>query len=381
MRATLRVLAAEVHALLHSARGVLLVIVLPAVVLALVGQLRVRPPSYRILVAGGTTVSAPQRDDALAVVRMLREMSRLEVVEDSAPVTDPLQTLRDRQLDAVLNLGDAGTDGWAFYTAETRAVRLAGLEDLATRLQTALGVRADRASPTAPETITDELDDAMALGVVRPDAMHSYYPRGADQSIGVLAITVALIICFLPFVLAAPSLIRDREERTLEMLLVAPGVRWWSVLAARVCAAVVVGLFTLALLMVLSQTLYGVYLKPGTAALFLLAAAGMVSSTTLGLAVSSAATAQSQVTAASGLYFLALIVFTGLLIPLSESSSTIVAISRALPVTFVYPAIQAWMVGDGLGGVAVADIGWLAAQAAVYGGVTAYLSWRAVRQL
>jgi ABC-type multidrug transport system permease subunit len=381
MHAALRALGAELHALLHSVRGVLLAIVLPAVILVLVGQLRVRPPSYRILVAGTATAVGPAHDDVEAVLGLLREMSRFEIVEDSAPAADPFEVLRDRQLDAVLNVGDLGSEGWSFYTAETRAVRLAGLEDLAARLQRTLGVRGARPSSASPATITDEFEDAVALGVVRPDAMHSYYPRAADQSLGVLAITVALIICFLPFVLAAPSLIRDREEHTLEMVLVAPGARWWSVLVAKTGAAVVVGLFTLALLTVLTQTLYGVYLKPGSTVLFVLAAAGMVASTALALAVSAAATSQSQVTAASGLYFLALIVFTGLLVPLSESSPMIVAISRALPVTFVYPAVQSWMVGDGSSAFAVIDVAWLAAQATMYGGIAVYLFRRTTREL
>jgi ABC-type multidrug transport system permease subunit len=378
VRTTLRLLAAELHALLYSVRGVLLAIVLPAVILALVGQLRVRPPSYRILVAGSATAGGPHDADTQAMLSLLREMSRLE---NSAPVLHPYHVLRDRQLDAVLNIGDLGTDGWTLYTAETRAVRLAGLEDLAARLQRALDRRGARSAEATPEPIDEQLDDAIALGVVRPDAVHAYYPRAADQSLGVLAITIALIICFLPFALAAPSLIRDREERTLEMALVAPGVRWWSVLAAKLCAAPVVGLFTVLLLMVLSQTLYGVYFKPGMGALLVLAAAGMLAATTLGLAVSAAATAQSQVTAASGLYFLALIVFTGLLIPLSESSSLIAVLSHALPVTFVYPAVQAWMVGDALAGVAVGDVAWLIVQAGAYGAAAAYLFRRIVRAL
>lgn len=381
MHATLRVLGAELHALLHSVRGVLLAIVLPAVILVLVGQLRVRPPSYRILVAGTATAVGPAHDDVEAVLGLLREMSRFEILEDSAPVADPFRVLRDRQLDAVLNVGDLGTEGWGFYTAETRAVRLAGLEDLAAHLQRTLRVRGARPSPASPEKITDQFEDAVALGVVRPDAMHSYYPRAADQSLGVLAITVTLIICFLPFVLAAPSLIRDRDERTLEMVLVAPGARWWGVLLAKTGAAIVVGLFTLALLMVLTQTLYGVYLKPGSTALVVTAAAGMLASTALGLAVSAAATAQSQVTAASGLYFLALIVFTGLLVPLSESSPIIVAIARALPVTFVYPAVQSWMVGDGWRALAITDVAWLAVQATTYGGAAVYLFRRTIRAL
>ncbi|MHC4986558.1 MAG: ABC transporter permease, partial [Planctomycetota bacterium] len=172
--------------------------------------------------------------------------------------------------------------------------------------------------------------------------------------------------CFLPFVLSAPAIVREREDGTLESLLTSPGLRWYHILAGKSFASMATTLFTFTLLILLSQTFYQVFAKEGLILLMLLVVPVALASATLGLAVSAATTSQSQAMLASGIFFLSLTVFTGIHIPLSESSGAIQMISKFLPLTFFYPALQGWMVGAGLATIGPAEIGWVTAQCVTY---------------
>ena len=372
MSRALTVAATEIADLFGRWNGVVLAVALPALLVVLVGQLRVKAPAFRILVAGEAEAWTDASDGS-SLLDLLHEMPELEVVEAAVPARAPLAVMEEEGFDAILNLDGDGGEEWALYTAETRRDRLNVVLELAGRL--------DRAVRMGEERETGNIARATAIGALRPQSAHLYYPRGLDRSMGVLAITIGMIVCFLPFVLSAPSVVREREAGTLEVLLTSPRIGWLDILAGKLLATVVVTLLTFLVLALLGQTVYGVFAGPGTAVLLVNVVPAALASGALGLVVASTASSQSQALLATGIFFLALTIFTGIYIPLSESSTAIVALSRFLPLTFVYPAVEAWTAGAASGGVRGSDLAWLGGQCVLYGGLAMVAFRRVVRAL
>jgi ABC-type multidrug transport system permease subunit len=194
-----------------------------------------------------------------------------------------------------------------------------------------------------------------------------YYPQAAEHSLDLLPRTIALISCFLPFVLAAPSLIREKEAHTLEILLAAPRIKPGVLFVGKCFFPIVVGLFEFLLMLVLAQPFYHVDVKSGLLqiALFLLPA--LLSSTLLGLAVSAVANSQPQSMMSSAIYFLALTLLTGFLYPLSQGSALIQGLSKLFPLTFVSPVLNAWMFGAHFSPFLLEAVMWLSFQCVFYG--------------
>jgi len=371
MLGTLRVLRKDLLELLDGVRGILLVLVLPAVLLLLVGQLRVQSQPLQMLVAGEATGAEEKEFEAF--LQLLEEIAGLEIELRDSPVVDPLETTRHGGFDLLLNIeGDTSRD-WVFYTAETNRLRFVSLEQFVAGLDRALRVlelaQGDFGDPGTEFDAEIELLKAeiFALSAAASDRLVAYFPRAADRATDVVVRTAALILCFLPFVLAAPSLIREREAHTLEPLLAAPGIGPGAVMAGKALYALVVSLFNWLLMLVLVQSFYSLDVKSGLlqTTLFLLPA--LLSSALLGLAVSALARSQSQVIIAAALYFLGMTLFSGFLYPIEEASGTIQALSSLFSLTFVHPILTAWMLGAGAAALVSPETAALWAQVLVMG--------------
>jgi ABC-type multidrug transport system permease subunit len=229
---------------------------------------------------------------------------------------------------------------------------------------------ADDRDPDAQEDLQAEFGrwstEVGALGAVPPGKLKAYYPRALDRTLDLVASTLVLIICFLPFVLAAPSFIREKEAHTLEILLSAPGIDAPALVTGKSLFVVVVALAELLLLVVLAQSLYGIHVKPGFLTVPLLFLPAILSTALLGLAVSALAVTQAQVGLASALYFLAITLLTGFLVPLDEASGLVRGLSQLFPLTLVRPAFRSWTLGAEPQGLPEALAGlWI--QCGVYG--------------
>jgi ABC-type multidrug transport system permease subunit len=404
MKGSVSVFVKDLLELLASARAILLVVILPTLVMVLVGQLRIQPPTFRMLVAGTPATTDSPRSTPLLndVIRLLNEIARLDVVTQRDAALDPLAALTTGGFDLLLNIGDAGTDRWTLYTAETEPARLRPLQDLVTGIERALElVRHPPATvvnspppprlpgdspPAASEPDSEAGKEAVMLvkqleaaGAFPVRSLFVYYPRAASRSDSLLTMVIALIVCFLPFVLAAPSIIEEKQQHTFEVLLVAPNIDGRSLLAGKSLLPVGVALFNFSIMLIIAQTVYHIDVKVRVLSMMAFLLPALLSSTFLGLTVSSLATSQSQALMASAVYFLMLALFTGLLTPIGEASVGIQAFSKLFPLTFVYPSLTAWVFGvPNVPGLLHASL-WLVAQAAFYLLITIVAYRRAAR--
>jgi hypothetical protein len=96
---------------------------------------------------------------------------------------------------------------------------------------------------------------------------------------------------------------------------------------------------------------------------------------------SAVVTSQAQALFVSVIYFLALTLMTGLLLPIGEGSIVVHWLSRLLPLTFVLPALRAWMFGAHPLPSLVEGLGWLIAQCAVFGALAAFSFRQSLRRI
>jgi ABC-type multidrug transport system permease subunit len=386
LRGTWRVFRQDLIQLVMGFYGILLVFILPSLMLGLVGQLSVQGPPFEVSVYGAPDPDDPEVYDKF--VALLEDISTVELDTRPEATLDPLNELRDGGLDLLINLEGEESREWVMYTAADSRRTLASVQQLAAGLERALRVidsLVARSNPDEVETLAEETlewgTQVGALGSFTPRQLLAYYPIALDRTTDIVAGTLVLIICFLPFVLAAPLFIREQEAHTLEVLLAAPGIDGRGVLVGKWLFVVVVCMAELLLLMVLIQSVYGIQIKPGFMGIFGLFLPAVMATALLGLAVSALARAQAQVGMASALYFLAITLLTGFLLPLEASSVLIRGLSLLFPLTAVFPVFKSWAVGADPGGAYASALGLLLAQCVAYGALALGALRYAIRRM
>lgn len=351
MRGLARVIRKDLGELLLDARALAALIVLPSLVLLLVGQLRAHPERFELLVANANAAecsvdtaarSVDADAEARRIFRVLEELSFVHVAYELCEEATPLARMREDGIDIVINY--ESVESAAIYVAETDPRRLRQLLELARALQLT----------TIGEFGSDVRREGEGLlGIVRLGALGGYpmqgaevyYPQGLDRRLSLLPSTLALIVCFLPFVIAAPSLLRERESRTLEVLLSAPSTSGNAVFIGKCVPAIAVTLVSLLLMLVVLQSVYGLGVKPGLPGFLLFLLLPMLSSALLGLAVSALSASQAQVVVSAALYFLVLMLFGGFFFVPGEGSALIRGLSTLLPLTFTVAPANAFLFG------------------------------------
>jgi len=374
LKGTWRIFRQDLIQLLDGFHGLVLVFILPTLLLGLVGQLSVQAPPFQIRISG--TPAGDEREVYDELIALLGDISTVEFHTREQLALDPLSELKDGGLDLLINLEGDRPREWVLYTAANSRPTLASVRQLASGLERAMRVIEAWADARDPEEVEDLADETLrwgtelgALGSFTPRQLLAYYPAALDRTTDLAAGTLVLIICFLPFVLAAPAFIREREAHTLEVMLAAPGIGGRAVLAGKWLFVVAVTVVELLLLMVVVQSVYGIQIKPGFLGMMGLILPAILATTLLGLAVSMLVRTQAQVGMASALYFLALTLLTGFLLPLDASSVLIRGLSQLFPLTAVMPVFKAWTFGAGPGSAYVSALGLLLAQCLVYGTV------------
>lgn len=257
-------------------------------------------------------------------------------------------------------------DALAWRTARARA---AALEDRLGRLKPAsptllnasekeeLGAVAAEAEAIAasiqydgPADAPPEISRSRLLTLATPapsGTLVSLYPVAGDRPRALLPEIAALIICVLPFVLSCNAFVREREERTLDVLLAVPRMAYSSIVAGKSAAAVIATVAVCLSLLMVMHVAYGLFIKSGLLAMIVL---GVVPAATaaalLGLAVSAWTNSSLQATIASAIYLLVQALVGGLLYPVAAGTSDVISVlAMAFPLTFVSPAIKAWAFG------------------------------------
>jgi ABC-2 type transport system permease protein len=187
--------------------------------------------------------------------------------------------------------------------------------------------------------------------VAGPDAparlLHEFYPQAGQRRLELIPMTVALMACFLPFALAATTVIRERELHTLETLLALPIGRG-RIFMGKCAAPACVSILVTSIVVLLAEGLYGIELKSGVGALIVILIPAVLASTLLGVAVSCLAGSNMQAMITAGYFFITLVLFSGFLFPAEEASWSIRAASTLLPLTYLRPEMEGWMFGGQL---------------------------------
>ncbi len=359
-----RVFAKDLFQFLANAQTSFLVLALPVFILFLVGQLRTQLPDIRMLVAG--TPADKKAQETLDIFLAGLKASKIKVSRMSKSAFDPLAQLDGGHFDFLLNA--EGKSGYPFflYTAETNPYRLTALQQVAAGLERMLLL----SNWAIKERLPEELKPYVVmygLGTFSLRSVFSFYPQAADPSISLIPMTIAFIICFLPFVVSAPSLIREKEAHTLEVLMTAPRIGPASLFFGKCILPLTISVFQFLLMLLVSQFVFHVHVKIDPFPIILVLLLALLSSTLLGLAISSLANSQSQTMAASASYFFGLTLLTGFYYPIDEGSNLIRALSKLFPLTFLRPSLEAWMFGAQSIPNFAGSVQWLSFQCALFG--------------
>ena len=155
--------------------------------------------------------------------------------------------------------------------------------------------------------------------------------------------TIALIVVFLPFVIAAQSYGRETMFGTLPILILSQGGGWAAFISAKVIVSVWVTIAILLFILLTIQPIFGISPKPGLLAE--LGAQGLASATSasIGLTAAVATRSQPQLFVSGAFYFLTLVLVSGFLFPLDTAAPIIRLVSNLSPLTFSGRIIEDWL--------------------------------------
>lgn len=350
MRSALRLVGKDLFELLQSVRGIILVVVLPPVLLVLVGELYVRSIPFALLVAG-----QPDSNEAefARFVSLLDEVSIFETSKQEQAAVDPLAALNAGDFDLLVNVEGDRSEEWVIYSAEADRLRYLILQEIVAGMHRALRLMEMRLDepPTSREAASfeDELqalaEELTLLGTYAPGRLVHYYPLASDATTDHVSNTMALIVCFLPFVLAAPSLTREKASHTLDVLLASPGIGPGTLFAGKGAFVVFVTSAEFLLMAVVAESVYAIQVKFAIWELVVVLFPAVLSATLFGIAYSALARSQAEATSVSALYFLAMTLLGGLFYSIEESSGLVQALSALFPATYVKPLLRAWTLG------------------------------------
>ncbi len=430
MFASFRTLGKDLFELQKTGRGLMLAFIAPPLIAILVGQLSVRPQNLRLLIAG--TPHETNIEPIEDLEKVLRELPGIHVIRKPESPSDPLEEARRGQYDLVIVPNELGTEEIAAYTANTDPARVAQLAEFAGTIERTLSMMsankedresirelenhlkelrdvsigleppppltsfeneepADQARPLTRlakkiETTLNSMKESQktafarelsAIRIIPAQSLHPYYPRARDRSAAFLPMTIALVLCFFPFIIAAPSLVREKESHTIEVLLTAPGMTHNWLFAAKCYLPILVAAFDAVLMLICAEFFYQYYFKSGFPLLVLYMLLATSAATFLGLAISAVVRSTIQATAASALYFVCLLLFSGFFVDLDQSASAVRLIANCLPLATLDQIIKAWMFGSQLPGPTSLSARLLFGQTSIFG-IIAWVSYRRV---
>jgi len=312
------------------------------------GKINIEQPKIGLFLYEGGA-SDVERSRAAEASDILKEFAHVSVIRRAGSLVDADAMQRAGASLAVVHMGGQWVVLHRFATArqEAEASQLAGLIGYSLRIKkplSALLLEADNIAVAGFSSRMSALPGEPQLQLV---------PR-----------TIALIIVFLPFVLATRSYAREVASGMLPVLLGLPSCGWGALAAGKIAACLWLVLFVLLVLFLAIDPMFGFSLKPGLLLQLGVQALAIFASACLGLLLAILARSQSQIHLSIAVYFLGLVLLSGFLFPLETASPAIRWASYTSPLTYSGKVLESWLF-FGTGALTFpGDIAGLAVQAA-----------------
>ena len=300
-------------------------------------------------------------DPGRRLVEVLQQMPGVTAVGQATRPSDPLGFLADSGNDVAVVIGDLGTEHWGVYTAETEPSRLTGVLRLALWIEQTrpefeesqkehAQAQKQNIQPRKEAAALQDVssDDLRVIGILPPKLLYAYAPDAAERSAGFLPMSIALLICFFPFVMGSPALVQEVEVNTAGATLCAPGLTHNLWFAAKFLFPVLIASVDALIMFACAEAFYQLHIKPGAVILALCVLLAAAAGAFLGLAISSVVKSSSQAGASSAMYFLCLLMLSGFFIPLDQSGAVVRAAAAILPLAPLDHAIKTWLFGGNL---------------------------------
>jgi ABC-type transport system involved in multi-copper enzyme maturation permease subunit len=355
--AALRIFRKDIHELCCGMRTLILVLVLPPLLLLIVGRLQTTAPQFRLLLAGVPDCSQPvmATEVSCRFSLLLRQLSGVKVAIAHEHEASPLAALRNQGFDTVVDFQHGKTP--TFFVATTDPFRAQSLALMIAALkEDALLTQADEAdrrngrgaakAGDQDHALPSELVLLLGIKALTSSRAFVYFPLTVDPKVNRLPMTIALILCILPFILAAPTIFKEKKARTLEILLTSPQASPTIFFVGKCLMPLAITSAVFLIMIICVQSCYHLYIRP----LYLIGTVmipAMLASTLAGLAVSAAVESEFQAMMSVAVYFLGSVLLSGFLLPTEQGSGIVRAIARLLPLTFLRPGLDAWMLGMG----------------------------------
>ena len=346
MIGVLRVLRNELSELLRSWSVLTLVLILPSVMLLFVGQLEVRSNPVNMLIAGVPEGDVRGSEHILGgIIRLMQELSAVEVELAVELVDDPRTFLLNSDHDVVLQVIDPDDPhNWFLHSATTNPHRFAEINAI-TRFSW-FGEFGQALVRLPPQADFEGAELVLAAGALM--RRMDYFPAVGNRDVRLIPQTIALILCLIPFVIGSSSLLREHANRTLHVLLAAPGINAIRLFAGKCLLPLIVGLCNFWIMLLLTESIYGLQVKPGITAATVLLVPALLAATFIALTVSAVVRTQTQALLSAAVYFLFLLLISGFLYPVESGSNLVQLLSAASPLTYLRPVLERWIFGAGI---------------------------------
>ena len=177
-------------------------------------------------------------------------------------------------------------------------------------------------------------DIRVASGVL-PDAQRPTYEALVQQWVekGLPAGLVGMILNVSLLVMTAMSITKEKEQGTMEFLLVTP-IRPWEMIIGKIIPTFLVGVGQVIIILAIAFGLFKLPLTGDPLALTVLLLAYGITTLSVGILISTVALSQMQAMQLSFFYFLPSILLSGFMFPFSGMPTWAQFISQGLPLTY-----------------------------------------------
>jgi ABC-2 type transport system permease protein len=171
---------------------------------------------------------------------------------------------------------------------------------------------------------------------VRPRVWYNPEMRSANYMVPAL---IGLILQFLTGLFTALAIVREREQGTIEQLVVTP-IQSWELVVGKIVPYVVIAFFDLAEILTIGVLWFGVPIRGSLPLLLVIALLFLMTTLGTGLLISSAARSQQEAMLMSFLVLFPGIFLSGFFFPLEAMPLPLQLISYAVPLRYMLIIIR-----------------------------------------
>lgn len=172
---------------------------------------------------------------------------------------------------------------------------------------------------------------------IRPRVWYNPELKSAYYMIPAL---IGLILQYLTVILTAQTIVREREQGTIEQLVVTP-IRSWELLVGKIIPYVGIAFFDLAEILVIGALWFGVPIRGSLLLLGAVSLLFLMTTLGIGLLVSTIARSQQEAMLLSFLILLPAIFLSGFFFPLEAMPGVLQAISYLIPLRYMLIVLRA----------------------------------------